>query len=823
MQEGAVLRDRYQLQRLIGRGGMADVYLALDLRRQVEVAIKVLREDLAEDPEFVTRFQREAEALARLDHPNVVRFYSFERQANSAFIVMDYVAGNTLRGRLMEAGGPLPLDEVTRIMRQITAALYYAHSQGYVHRDIKPGNIMFKEDGTALLSDFGIARVAEGTTMTMGPIGTPAYMSPEQILGRPVDARTDIYSLGVVLYEMVTGRRPFLGETGTGTSTTDRIRQEHLHAQPPDPRRFNPSLPPAAVSVLMTALAKDPAQRFQDVISFGQAWLQAVGPMLGQAAATGVRPSGPATAATFPGQPRTMTPPRQSPAGPTAVYQAQPATPTWQPQPVPAAPPKGRNWTLWVVLGAVAILGGGAIICVAALGLFKPSPSGTPTAPPTALAKLTSPTSTLEPAPTQAAPTEAAPTEAAPTEAAPTETSVPPAQDTPPPADQGLGDQILVKADGSGDVATLEEAISKAPSGATVTLEPGTYYLSAPLQIRQPLSLVGAGIDKTVIASDAAGQVVWYSGLGQFSAKGITFQHTGASAANVFAVSGGEVSFSDCRFTGAVWDKQQKKGGVGLWLYGFTTGEVRQCQADGNELQGFSISGSAKPLLDSNVSFQNSSGIAYWDNAAGVASNNQCYGNELDGIVMEDRSAPTLKANHCYENKDSGIAYWGDSGGEAANNDCSGNAINGISVSERAKPRLEANTCSKNSNSGIRYYDSSGGLAAGNQCIGNQQNGIAVTGQANTTLQKNTCSDNVYHGIYIADQAAPAIEGNTCERNLDTGIAFFGSSSGSADGNTCSGNQAYGIFVKSTANPTLGQNNCSGNATGDIYDQRNGG
>jgi len=146
---GDTLRHRYRIEAFLGRGGMADVYLALDTRRQVYVAIKVLREDLAEDPEFVQRFRREAEALARLDHPNIVRFYSFERHGALAFIVMDYIRGETLRKHIMIANGPLSLQEITRILRQAGSALQYAHNEGFIHRDVKPGNILIREDGVA--------------------------------------------------------------------------------------------------------------------------------------------------------------------------------------------------------------------------------------------------------------------------------------------------------------------------------------------------------------------------------------------------------------------------------------------------------------------------------------------------------------------------------------------------------------------------------------------------------------------------------------------------------------------------------------------------
>ncbi len=287
MQETTILRNNYRLERLLGRGGMADVYLAFDLRRQAHVAIKILREDLAEDPEFVRRFAREADALARLEHPNVVRFYSFERQGATAFIVMDYVPGTTLQRRLAETEGPLPLEDVTAILRRVGAALQFAHTEGYVHRDVKPGNVMLREDGNALLSDFGIARAAESATLTTMAMGTPAYMSPEQILGRELDRRTDIYSLGVVLYELTTGRRPFTGdEYGlTSSGTTTRLREAHLKLPPPDPRTFNPALPTGIAQVIVRALAKEPGDRWPDVLSLSQAWESALGrPAVGVAA-----------------------------------------------------------------------------------------------------------------------------------------------------------------------------------------------------------------------------------------------------------------------------------------------------------------------------------------------------------------------------------------------------------------------------------------------------------------------------------------------------------------------------------------------------------
>jgi hypothetical protein len=354
MEEGTLLRNNYRIERLIGRGGMADVYLAFDMRRQTYVALKVLREDLAQDPDFLRRFSREAEALAKLDHPNIVRFYSLERQGAIAFIVMDYVQGHSLQRRIAESDGPLPLNEITDILHQVGAALQYAHHEGYIHRDIKPGNIMLRDNGEVLLSDFGIARAAESATAATIAAGTPAYMSPEQITGQELDQRSDVYSLGVVLYELASGRRPFTGdERGvTGTTTLARLREAHLRLTPPDPRLYNPALPAGIVEVILRALAKDPAERWPDVVSLVRAWERAVGQpapaleptqIIGAPRAT-LTPPGPET----PPPPRTPTPPPPS-----------------APPPLPPAAAAGRRGPgIWTLLAGVGVVG---LIAVAAL------------------------------------------------------------------------------------------------------------------------------------------------------------------------------------------------------------------------------------------------------------------------------------------------------------------------------------------------------------------------------------------------------------------------------------------------------------------------
>lgn len=265
-----ILNNRYHVDKYLGRGGMADVYRVWDKQRSVYLAMKLLREDLAEDKIFLRRFHREGQNLARLQHPYIVRFYGLEQDGDLAFMLMDYVEGTTLRKEIFHAKQPIPGKRIIEIFRPVSSALHYAHHLGVVHCDAKPSNIMQHINGTVLLSDFGIARLTEGATMTMVGVGTPAYMAPEQVLGETPFPQTDIYSLGVVLYEMLTGgERPFTGEHASTTGTTgEKVRWEHLHLSPPSPRKFNPAISHNLETVVLKCLEKKPTERYPDTQSF---------------------------------------------------------------------------------------------------------------------------------------------------------------------------------------------------------------------------------------------------------------------------------------------------------------------------------------------------------------------------------------------------------------------------------------------------------------------------------------------------------------------------------------------------------------------------
>jgi serine/threonine protein kinase len=276
---GRTLLTRYFLRELIDSGGMADVYLAWDQQRSVQMAVKVLRRDLMSNPGATQLFHREAEILRKLEHPNIVRLYEFGQDGDVAFFVMDWVDGGSLAQLLKERQAPLSAAETARIVTPVCSALHYAHRSAIYHCDVKPANIMLHEDGRILLSDFGVARLASDEISG----GTPPYMAPEQFEEKPVDARTDIYGLGVTLYEVLAGRQPFRGDSAPSKNSTlrDRLAWEHHFLPAPPLREVNPRLNQAIERVVDKAMAKQPGQRYETVNAFQEEFTQAAG--LGQA------------------------------------------------------------------------------------------------------------------------------------------------------------------------------------------------------------------------------------------------------------------------------------------------------------------------------------------------------------------------------------------------------------------------------------------------------------------------------------------------------------------------------------------------------------
>src|SRR6202043_1383629 len=271
MIQSRLLGGRYELDGVVGRGGMAEVYRARDIRLDRVVAVKTLREDLARDATFQARFRREAQSAASLNHPSIIAVYDtgedMEGPENLPYIVMEYVDGRTLRDLLREDRRLLP-ERALEITDGVLRALDYSHRHGIVHRDIKPANVMLTRSAEVKVMDFGIARAvsdAQATmTQTAQVIGTAQYLSPEQARGERVDARSDLYSTGCLLYELLTGRPPFTGDSPVA------IAYQHVRENPIPPSRLDPSLPPWADSIVLKAMAKSPNDRYQSAAEMQQ-------------------------------------------------------------------------------------------------------------------------------------------------------------------------------------------------------------------------------------------------------------------------------------------------------------------------------------------------------------------------------------------------------------------------------------------------------------------------------------------------------------------------------------------------------------------------
>ncbi len=345
----------YRLIGQIGQGGMATVYKAYHAATDRYVAIKVLPRQLAENPEFTGRFQQEARTIARLEHARILPVYDYGESHGLAYLVMRYLDAGTLKDRM--GVGLLSLAEVDRLFTQLAEALDYAHRQGVVHRDLKPSNAMVDSQGNLFLTDFGIAKLLEGGahfTSTGAMMGTPAYMSPEQAQGDKVDQRTDIYSLGIILYELTTGRVPFEAETPLA------VVLKQISAPLPPPTSLKADLAPEIERVLLKALAKSPEDRFQSVAEFLGAWKSAV-------KAAEVRAfAGAATVHVPPAADTVAAPPR---AEATQVAPAA-AAPAARPGLPPAA-----------IIGAVGVVMIGLIFVLAVLPNLRPRPAATATAP----------------------------------------------------------------------------------------------------------------------------------------------------------------------------------------------------------------------------------------------------------------------------------------------------------------------------------------------------------------------------------------------------------------------------------------------------------
>jgi serine/threonine protein kinase/beta-lactam-binding protein with PASTA domain len=359
-----ILNDRYELEQKIGEGGMARVYRGRDLRLNRQVAIKVLHSHYASDTNFLQRFHHEAQAAANLRHPNIVDVYDVGQDGDTHYIVMEYVAGSDLKALLMR-NGALPIEQAVYVGECVANGLDAAHRIGMVHRDIKPQNIIVGEQGQVKITDFGIAKSSLSTAMTETGVtfGSADYISPEQARGQPATPRSDIYSLGVTLYETLTNRLPFSGDSSIA------VAMQHVSADPPPPRMYNPRIPPQLESLVLRALSKDPDGRpttardfARQLGSYRNIGDQAT--VVGPVAPRPVQQSSPRPVQQS--SPRPATPgPRPASTGPTSPR------PVLQP-PRSQAPPDNRGMGFGGFLLGLLLLGGVlGLVYLALTGAFN--------------------------------------------------------------------------------------------------------------------------------------------------------------------------------------------------------------------------------------------------------------------------------------------------------------------------------------------------------------------------------------------------------------------------------------------------------------------
>jgi serine/threonine protein kinase len=343
----------YRIVEQLGQGGMATVFKAYHASLDRYVAIKALHPAFNADASFATRFQREARVVARLEHPNIVPVYDYAEHETRPYLVMKFIEGDTLKARMDQS--PLSSEEISKIVQAVGSALAYAHKQGVLHRDVKPSNVLLAKDGSIYLADFGLARMAQSGESTLSSdmvMGTPQYISPEQAMGKSdLDQRTDLYSFGVMLYEMVVGRVPFNADTPFA------IIHDHIYSPLPLPRKVNPNVPEQVERVLLKALAKERLDRFEEasqlVSAFKEAWSEAGVPMQGtfirvsQALPAMEKPIGP-------GQPV---------AKPPAAVAAEPAPRAAEVKAAETAPEAKGTSSSWLWVSAALLI----LLC---LGLF---------------------------------------------------------------------------------------------------------------------------------------------------------------------------------------------------------------------------------------------------------------------------------------------------------------------------------------------------------------------------------------------------------------------------------------------------------------------
>jgi parallel beta-helix repeat protein len=771
---------RYQLQQVLGQGGFAITYLALDTQLKRTVAIKELCpqgciRDAHNQVAPITlppdqfaqirqRFVEEAQLVAQLNHPGIVRIYDVFQQNNTGYMVMEYLHGETLGAKLKRAGGVLPVDEAVDYILQVCDALEVVHHAGYIHRDIKPDNIIHCADGRLVLIDFGAARhFVANQTATYTVMLTPSYAAPEQYssAGR-LDPRTDIYGLAATLYHLITGVPPL--------PALDRTSGFDL----PAPHLVEPEVGEALSDAILQGLAMRMDERPASVAEFAQ--------LINEALEEDLQPPASVPSSAQP-PPASVPPPAQSP--PASV--PPPAQSPPMPQPSRHASAWESVWE-WIQENAWLV----SLILLFTLFLIaRPFVS-----------ELISPT-VIELSPEDS-------------------------QETIIKAFERIRPEGTIRLEsGSYYIDTdivIEKPIKLVGVSGSVSFE--TYHKSLVFRAEGDSQVQNITLQNTAIRVEKGAVAISRC---NFTAHGANYSAIKATNATSVRVEGCVIRgylrgiFADGNAVLKAYNnicESHKQSGISL--FGSAQGEVSGNTCRNNGYHGIAASQQSRLVARNNTCEGNKRiGIALFGSAQGDVSGNTCRNNSYHGIAADEQSRLVAINNRCHNNKIHGIAGYNQSRLVAKNNTCEGNKYSGIALFDSAQGEVEGNICRSNGSYGIYADNQSRLVARNNTCEGNRYSGIALFGSAQGEVSGNICRNNSYHGIAAEQRSRLVAKNNTCEGNKDSGISLFGSAQGEVSGNACRNNGLHGIAASQQSRLVARNNTCEGNGNcGVLLDDR---
>jgi parallel beta-helix repeat protein len=753
---------RYQLQQVLGQGGFAITYLALDTQLKRTVAIKELCpqgciRDAHNQVAPITlppdqfaqirqRFVEEAQLVAQLNHHGIVRIYDVFQQNNTGYMVMEYLHGETLGAKLKRAGGVLPVDEAVDYILQVCDALEVVHRAGYIHRDIKPDNIIHCEDERLVLIDFGAARhFVANQTATYTVMLTPSYAAPEQYssAGR-LDPRTDIYGLAATLYHLITGVPPL--------PALDRTSGFDL----PAPHLVEPKVGEALSRAIQQGLSMRMDERPASVAEFAQLINEALEEDLQPPASVPSSAQPPPASVPSSAQPPPASVPSSAQSPPASV--PPPAQSPPMPQPSRHASAWESVWE-WIQENAWLV----SLILLFTLFLIaRPFVS-----------ELISPT--------------------------------------------------VIELSPEDSQETIIKAFERIRPEGTIRLESGSYYIDTNIVIKKPLKLIG--ISGSVSFGTYHKSLV-FRAKGDSQVQNISFQNTairvekGAVAISRCNFTAGGANYSAITATKTASVRVEEcviRGYLrGIFADGNAVLKAYNNICESHKQSGISLSGSAQGEVSGNTCRNDGyHGIAAYEQSRLVARNNTCEGNKQGGIALFGSAQGEVSGNACRNNGIHGIAASQQSRLVARNNTCEGNKGSGISLFGSAQGEVSGNTCRNNGYHGIAAHEQSRLVARNNTCEGNRYSGISLFGSAQGEVEGNTCRNNGIHGIAAEQQSRLVARNNTCEGNKDCGIFLYGRASGTIENNTCAYNK-YGIYSLRTVRAYVGYNECYSNSVRDI-------